>query len=71
MEKGETGKALAICKKNIEAHPDDIDTLLLLGDIYLNLKDYQSAAEQYQRVIDLDPNNTHRPLLSRDEHKWS
>ena len=58
MEKGEPGKALAICKKNIEAHPNDIDTHLLIGDIFLHLKDYQSAAEQYQRVIDLDPTNT-------------
>jgi tetratricopeptide (TPR) repeat protein len=46
MEKGEAEKALAICKKNIEAHPNDIDTLLLTGDIFLHLKDYRSAAEQ-------------------------
>jgi tetratricopeptide (TPR) repeat protein len=57
MEKGEPGKALAICKKNLEEHPDDIDTLLLLGELYLHLKDFKNAAEQYRRVIDLDTNN--------------
>ena len=45
LEKGETEKAMAICKKNLEEHPNDIDTLNLLGDIYLHLKDYRSAAE--------------------------
>jgi tetratricopeptide (TPR) repeat protein len=57
MEKGETKKALTICKKILEEHPNDIDTLLLLGDIYLHMKDYRSGADQYQRVVDLDPNN--------------
>ncbi len=56
-EKGETEKALAISKKTLEAHPDDIDTRLLLGGIYLNQKDYRSAAAEYQRVVDLDPKN--------------
>ncbi|MBE0558833.1 MAG: tetratricopeptide repeat protein, partial [Proteobacteria bacterium] len=57
MEKGETEKALAICKKTLEEHPNDIDTLHLLGDIHLQMKDYRSAAEQYQRVVVLDPKN--------------
>ena len=47
-EKGETEKALAISKQTLEAHPDDIDTRLLLGGIYLNQKDYRSAAAEYQ-----------------------
>ena len=56
-EKGETEKALAISKKTLETHPNDIDTRLLLGGIYLNQKNYRSAAAEYQRVIDLDPKN--------------
>ncbi len=56
-EKGETDKALAICKQTLVEYPNDIDTLLLLGGLYLNVKDYRSAAEAYRRVVELDPKN--------------
>jgi tetratricopeptide (TPR) repeat protein len=58
MEKGDTEKAFAICKKTLEGHPDDSDTRLLLGGLYLNRKDYPGAAGEYRRVIELAPKNT-------------
>ncbi len=56
-EKGETAKALAICRETLAQYPDDIDNLLLLGGLYLNLKDYRSAAGAYRRVVELDRQN--------------
>ena len=56
-ERGEMEKALAICTKTLETHPNDIDIRLLRGGIYLNQKNYLSAVAEYRRVIDLDPKN--------------
>jgi tetratricopeptide (TPR) repeat protein len=58
MEKGDEEKALAICRKILQEHPDDSDTRLLLGGLYLTRKDYPGAAGEYRRVIELAPNNT-------------
>ena len=58
MEKGDAEKALAICRKTLQEHPDDIDTRLLLGGLYLTRKDYSGAAGEYRRVIELAPKNT-------------
>lgn len=57
-EKGDAAKAMMICQKILQEHPDDIDTRLLLGGLYLNRKDYQGAAAEYRRVIGLDPKKT-------------
>jgi tetratricopeptide (TPR) repeat protein len=58
MEKGDAEKALEICKKTLQEHPDDIDTRLLLGGLYLTRKDYPAAAGEYRRVVELAPKNT-------------
>ena len=39
LEKGDAAKAMMICQKILQEHPDDIDTRLLLGGLYLNQKD--------------------------------
>jgi len=57
-EKGDAAKAMMICQKILQEHPADIDTRLLLGGLYLNRKDYPGAAEEYRRVIGLDPKKT-------------
>jgi tetratricopeptide (TPR) repeat protein len=58
VEKGDAEKAVAICKKTLEKHPDDSDTHFILGGLYLNRKDYPGAAGEYRRVIELAPKNT-------------
>ncbi len=57
-EKGDAAKAMVICQKILQEHPDDIETRLLLGGLYLNQKDYQGATAEYRRVIVLDPKKT-------------
>ena len=41
--KGDTDKALAICKKALLANPNDLDIHLLLGGLYIQTKDYPNA----------------------------
>jgi len=57
MERGDAEKALAICLRTLEKHPNDGDIRLLLGGFYLNGKDYANAAAEYRRVVDLQPKN--------------
>ncbi|MRS04045.1 tetratricopeptide repeat protein, partial [bacterium] len=38
-------------------YPDDVESYLLLGDLYLANEDYPSAEKLYQKALSLEPNN--------------
>ncbi|CAH1726692.1 protein O-mannosyl-transferase Tmtc3 [Aphis gossypii] len=43
----------------VRFHPDHVKALILLGDIYINnIKDLDAAENCYQRILQLDPDNT-------------
>src|SRR4030042_6477998 len=56
--RGETEKALATSNKTLKEHPDDVDIRLLLGGLYLTLKDSQLAVREYRKVVELAAANT-------------
>jgi cytochrome c-type biogenesis protein CcmH/NrfG len=48
---------VAVLMQTIQANPNDIAALTELGDLYFTARDYKTAAEWEQRVLDIDPNN--------------
>jgi len=47
-------KALVIIRNILENNPDDVETLILSGKIYHNLKNTVAAKEAYKKVIKID-----------------
>lgn len=41
----------------IAKNPGDIKSYLLLGNLYLNFKNYDDAAQSFRQIIKIDPNN--------------
>ena len=58
IEKGEIPKAILLCKNTLIDNPGNINARLLLGGLYLNMKDYKNAIGEYEKVIELDPSNS-------------
>jgi tetratricopeptide (TPR) repeat protein len=58
IEKGEIPKAILLCKNILIDNPGNINARLLLGGLYLNMKDYKNAIGEYEKVIELDPSNS-------------
>ena len=55
--------ALAYATKCIELEPNDINSRLLLGDLYALTNDDDSALQQYNMALDHDPDNQRIRLL--------
>ncbi|HVO65585.1 MAG TPA: tetratricopeptide repeat protein, partial [Syntrophales bacterium] len=51
IEKGEIQKAIKLCRKTLYDNPADLNIHLLLGGLYLNIKDYNNAISEYTKVI--------------------
>jgi len=51
MDKGDSRKAIALCEEALAEEPNAIDVHLLLGNVYLTIKDYQSAAKVFRKTI--------------------
>jgi len=49
---GETDRALAELGKLVEAHPDNVDGLILLADVYRRNEGFEKAAQIYSTAID-------------------
>jgi len=45
------------CKKLVELHPDQPESLILLGDAYVVAKNITAAEGQYLRVLEIEPQN--------------
>jgi tetratricopeptide (TPR) repeat protein len=56
--KGDSQSALMEQLKAVEANPNDDDSLMLLGGIYIELKQYDKAVEVLQKSVKINPNNT-------------
>ena len=50
-------EAVNIYKQILTDYPDDIESYLLLGDLYLANEDYPSAGKLYQNALRLEPDN--------------
>ena len=42
-------------KKLLEIYPDDLETLGLLGSMYRNREQWESAKQQFEKIIEIDP----------------
>lgn len=56
-EKGDLQKSLNLCRKLLEADPDNVYVLINIGNIYYVQNDYVSASVYYQKAVDADPYN--------------
>jgi len=56
---GEHRKALTALEERIEAHPDDVVSLVTLGDARLALSHEDAAIESFSRALELAPENVH------------
>ncbi|MBL8018438.1 MAG: tetratricopeptide repeat protein [Leptospirales bacterium] len=57
--------AIKALKKGLYLNPDDLASLFLLGDLYLDEKDLLNAADTYKRIVNITPGdkNTEDALL--------
>ncbi|MDR3578295.1 MAG: tetratricopeptide repeat protein [Anaerolineaceae bacterium] len=64
-------EALEIYSKILQDYPDDVESLLILGNIYLASGDGKTAKRVYQRALELQPNNPaiRRQLLLAEEEQ--
>ncbi len=62
IERGEMQEAIILSKEYLTEHPNNVNAHLLLGGLYLNIKDYKNAIEEYEKVIQMDPANTQSRL---------
>lgn len=54
---GETASACEALERSLKASPGQVPARVLLGNLYLNQKNYQAAADQFEAVLLLDPDN--------------
>lgn len=57
LENNNFKEAVNVYKKILLDYPDDVESYLLLGDLYLANEDYPSAEKLYQKALSLEPNN--------------
>ncbi|MFN7996138.1 MAG: serine hydrolase [Bryobacteraceae bacterium] len=57
MRSGQTVDALAIFRKNVEEHPKSSNVYDSLGEAYMQAGQNDLAVRNYQRALELDPNN--------------
>lgn len=62
---GELDKALENYRQCVELDPDDVPTLLRIGEVHALRKDYESAREAWEKVLVLDPGNSEAGTLIR------
>ncbi len=55
LEQGDVDGALSLCRHVIQANPDDINMVALLGAIYLQRNDYSEAEKYLSQAIQLAP----------------
>ncbi len=46
-------------KAALASNPNDLQSLIALGDLYLNTNNVRDAYQTFQRAVKVDPNNTH------------
>ena len=62
--------AIEIFKLNVEAYPDASNAYDSLGEAYMIKGDYELAMKNYQKSVDLNPDNTNGiDMLKKIEEK--
>jgi len=54
---GQIERAIQEYRRQISEYPDDIETLVLLGHLYMETGDYESATEAFNNAILIHPDN--------------
>lgn len=57
LQNNEFKEAVNVYKEILIEYPDDIESYLLLGDLYLAKEDYPAAEKIYEKALTLDPDN--------------
>ncbi len=57
VESGRAEEALRIYVNILAANPDDVETLLITGHIFVALKKFDDAEDFYHRVLEIEPAN--------------
>jgi tetratricopeptide (TPR) repeat protein len=57
LRSGQTGDALAILRRNADEHPTSSNVYDTLGEAYMNAGQKDLAIRNYERSLELDPNN--------------
>ncbi len=58
VELGRIEEALQAYVNILKAHPEDVETLLIIGHICVALKKFDDAMDFYNRVLEIEPLNT-------------
>ncbi len=58
LNKGNTDGAVAVLRFNVYLYPESSNVYDSLGEAYMTAGEIQSAIENYERSLELDPNNT-------------
>ncbi|MGD8992819.1 MAG: tetratricopeptide repeat protein, partial [Desulfobacterales bacterium] len=58
VEMGKVEEALKIYEDILNMHPQDVETLLITGHICVSLKRFEEATVFYNRVLELEPDNS-------------
>lgn len=53
LKLGEVKKAIGVLKRYSDAHPDSTETFLLLGQAYLQNKEYEAAKKAFEKTLEL------------------
>jgi tetratricopeptide (TPR) repeat protein len=57
LRAGELDKCLEVLKRLLKANSENVDALLLMGDLYLHKNDPEAAKKMYQKAILMQPEN--------------
>jgi len=49
--------AIAAASRGLDIKPDDVNTLILLGNIYFELSKYDKSADHYRKALEISPDN--------------
>jgi len=60
---GSIDQAIATCRHGFEDNPSQVGLYILLGDLYQSRRDWKEAADAYQKVLAIKPDNA---LASND-----
>jgi hypothetical protein len=69
LSKGEFNDAIALFKLNVEVYPASFNVYDSLGEGYMENGDYDLAIKNYQKSLELNPDNTNATKMLREIEK--
>ena len=67
LKSGRPQEAEGTIRPWVEAHPNDVASRMVLGDIYIATNRLDEARQQYEAVLDLQPNN----VIAENNIAWA